>query len=1603
METIKDLQYFITATSNVAGAELYVGTELKGYTPTRLSTSLLAVRDSGGVMAISAVKNGYISDTTYQLVFERNPEYLFDGDTTDLNRDNTTPTIFESSSEYILSIRKYVNGVSVLVSQNYSSTAITLDFNLIFIEDTIVNNIDEDTVTSTETVNVILNGVLGSAKFIVNGESELPITQNAGIYTFNLGDKIEIVSSDITKYRIFEIYAKGIGIDKTEQSQTTLESIRTIFTMEIPLRIIINVEELFPVEFQLPSISLLNPTEDRIYNINTNVPYPIGIIKNNKVDSLRVVVGDNELTYSNLGTDSTFVILIPESNFNIVGVYKIKLIPRNESGDGEVVNVTLNVTDAVWVGVPDIRNITYPSSIIGADYVGTDVDFELSWESINTDWVRISKPNATSFIKAPSTGNIILNVQELLNLDGVPFTQNETDINLLITLTPYNESGREVITGRVELLQIKFSKGKLTIPRNVAVNRLVDGFLSQFDSKLLQTDASKYLTHALHLGEGDNKVITTWTGSFDTLILKLYEPLPTSIQPNQQVWISKYQSNPIIETVTISGLDGVYCSPLKGPNFAIEPDNGIGFSVYDELIGNGGETSTGLINKYVSKFGIDTTKLNIQYTNDSDYIFTNFVNFSSAEERVNNFYYKMQLLDEYVLKLQKLIDLDSNLYLHTNGSTLILEQLGTYTLFNISELPFRTISDEIEANKILNSISSIVSNFDGFESYLYHTPNPSQLVYPKTEIVWNNGVKTYIIDKSTTNDVINWYTFIVNKASEFDKENPNYIVNNIPSFISNDYNNNDFILFFDMIGTHFDSIWVHINGLVNMKTTNESATSGIPKDFVINLLKSFGWNVERAFDSQFLWEYSFGMNKDGSPKYQTSLEDANTQVWRRILNNLPYLLKHKGTSRSMKAIMACYGVPQSMLTIMEFGGPQDPTTSGVSKFTFDDRTAAIKLKAGSSITVPFNVIPSSARKPQSIELMIKPDSITTDVNIVTAPNFAIVIDRIDARFVQLRMEVGANEQTSSMFELSTDRYSSILVNKTNLNPTNAQYDFYLKTSNGEDVTVSVSASFVSTVSTWENINSISFGNNFNGNIDELRFWKIPLEERKFENHTLFPDSINGNSVSSSTVDLVFRLDFERPKDRVLDPLIQNVAINRTYGAEFATATNFYTATEYPYQYEPYDRVVTADIPSTGFNYSNKIRFEDQELIGDLSYNHRATKKAFDRSAVDSNRLGIFFSPMKELNMDIIKSFGDFNIDNYIGNPSDDYKYSYTELDKLREYYFERIDLNITEYIQLVKYINKSLFDVLEDLAPLRANVSKGLLIESHFLERNKVKWDKPTAESVKYEVGIDIDESNNINSYYEKLEGIIFENDNSEFVGEYKTYLTEIREDREIQLIGVTDEYNSTITYNSDEFMEADIPTYTASIQYELPVNLLSELDAFGKSEVIGLGSNSIGNFGFGVYATDTTTILTSYDINGNVTQSRENIYLLESTRVVDVLTQTEGYPVFGALPGEQIKYEYVPTEIKEYTVTNLTFPATASLSGNVTKVIPLVGYFPTHYKFTNNLSEGLQRSYFKGSVQTINSTPDGLPSVETFTTNPNILRVADTGRGSGEPILIVK
>ena len=1666
-----DLQYIINLKSNVSDCEILLNGESKGTSPNKILLTTKEVQDNyNGRVNITLQKTNYTPSTRYELFLDRNPAYdsfvlsqqlalqsQQGGSDFDPTSNNTE--VYSNIPQFILRVNKYENNVLVEYQQDLTNQLLELDFNLTTSQS---NNSDQsrDDAGNTDDpqgFKVLVNGLLSSAKFIVNNSEQIVIDKNSGVYNFNVGDTVEIASSDITAFRITKITAKGIGIDSSQTVENDLESLRFRVAVTRPLVITIDTVEVFAINQLPPFVSLLKD-ETRIYNINSNTDYPVGIIRNGAVTSLRVVVGNEVITYSDIPpVEQELVFLIPQKFLTKIGVYDIQVIPANERGDGFTLNFPLNVVNDVWVGVPDIKNIKYPSKIEGPDYVGYDVDFEIGYESVNTDWVKIAPAallvdgQSPLFVKGPATGKIALNVKQLLELSagGGGYSENETEINITLNLIPYNESGVSVVTGKTETVQITFSKSSLTIPRNIAVNRIAEGFSSQFDAKILETESSKYLTHALHLGSGNNKVITTWTGSQGSLILKLYEPLPTSVQPNQQVWISKYQSNPVIETVTLSSLNEEFCSPLKGPNFSLEPDNGIGYSIYDELIASGSETSNDLVLKYLKSLTIDTERLNIQYVSGSnEYLFQNFVNFGSAEERINNFFYKIKLIENYQIKLQSLsyeISVSDGSLL-TEDIFLMITEDGDFSI-DIEKLIFSNPSEEAEAKRIVQLIYNILKSFDGFEKYLLKASPTDILGYPKDVVIdefpltitppVNEGGQTIVSFKlkaTTDNDVVNWYEYAIDTASEFDKYNPNYVVNNIPEFIYNDTDNADFLLFLDMIGQHFDAIWVHINALTQMKVVDEAGLKGVPNEFVLSVLKSLGWDGKRAFDSQFLWEYAFGKNKDGSQKYSTSLENANNQVWRRILNNLPYLLKHKGTSRAMKAIMACYGVPQSMLTIMEFGGPQDPTKGGVSQFTFDDRTAALQLQSGSSVLIPWKNIPSTGLKPQGIEFMVKPDIIKT-TKILQSDTFEISFEQTTGSLVRFQFNIlqsgsggpyidepfisasiltyyfepldeyvlGPSFETSSLeFPLSTQYYSNILFNKIPELSGGAKYELSIKTSNGEQIITDVKLSIITDASPWESGSYISIGNDFTGALDEVRLWRIPLQDSKFENHTLFPDAINGNSLSSSTEDLMFRMDFEYPKDRIIDPYIKNVAITQVYSEGFATASNFYSASSYPYQYIPYERTVTANVPSLGFNYANKIRFEEQELITELSYKHRATKKAFDRAPIDSNRLGLFLSPIKELNMDIVKAFGDFNIDNYIGNPADQYRSGYKELDGLRAYYFDRLDLNVGEYIQLVRYINKSLFDVLADLAPARAKVSKGLLIEPHFLERSKVQWNRPDAENIGYDGIVDIDEFRGVEMEYNTFEAEIVEKDDTVVEGEYRTFLGEINEEDKIVLDADTAFYDGEFNYISDDFIIADIPTYESDITYELRYELLGELETFGKYESVGNQANSMDNLGFGLYAEDTTTIWKRYDFNSNYTESRANVYLVESERLKNVLTQVSGYPRAGAGPNEQVEYALVPTPFKEYVVSILPYPDTLSASGNITNVTPLNGYFPTHYKFKNNLYEGLQRSFYKGSVQSATTTPDGLSPVETFTTNPNILRVANTGRGSGEPILIV-
>ena len=1297
-----------------------------------------------------------------------------------------------------------------------------------------------------------------------------------------------------------------------------------------------------------------------------------------------------------------------------------------------VIGLTINVVDEVSVKSPDIRSITYPKLVKGADFIGYDVDFKISFESLHasyiklfignsTDFIRVSpndsrdKPNSskTLFKRKPLRNKsvVTLNVKELIERYNVEVFDEGDKVKIPIRLIPVNEEGRAVVEGKTEIIPIVFDKGDFNIPRKVAINRLAEGFITQFSN--CEFDESNYLTNLLHLGDGNNQVITTWVGSENSLILKLYEPLPANITTNQKVWITKIQSKPIIDTINLVGDGELSCPPLQGPNFSLEVDNGIGYQVYGDLLASGSATNTSLIQKYITNTGIDTEKLNIQYATGSNFDFDNFVHFGSAEERIKNFWYKVELLESYQAKYIQLTTTEIEL------GFILAEGVGQngYVIVNESndnlQLDGTTVTavTAVESTKQLDNINNLIGSFDGFENYLY--TSTSDIGYPKS----GNSILP-----SSDSLSLAWYNSAVTDSSLFDKNNVDYLNNNLPEFIREDYQNEDFMLFMDMLGHHFDVIWVYINGLNNIRKPEHKSDLGFSNDLVYSLLESLGWEGKKAYDSQNLWEYALGQYKDGTQKYSRSLKDANEEVWRRVINNLPYLLKHKGTSRSLKAVMACYGVPQSLLTIMEFGGPTDPTDGGTQPFTFEDRTSALVFAGSQYITLPWKegTLNASGGSIETIEMNLRLDSAENKTlfhGISSGTKyFELEAIQTTGSFGKIKFSVSASSNVYSLEtserKLFDSKYKTIAVTQTT-NASTSSFNLYLKESLDDRLIINDNISLIINESIlWDSSDTLLIASSSNITLDEFRVWKDALDDNIITTHTKQPDSIVGNHYTASSADLLVRYDFEYPQNRFQSSSLKNVAISGEYGTPTASLNNFSNQTTYPYNHEVYERSVTAQIPSLGFNQADKIRFESQTLVSDLSYKVRATKKSLDRAPVDSSRLGLFFSPIKELNMDIVKSLGNFNIDNYIGAPADDYKDDYTELKDVRDYYFKRLNRDIYEYIRLIRYVDKSLFDVLEDLVPARAKVSKGLLIEPHYLERSKTKWKRPTSE---LESGNVIGEyqSNVIVASIEEKKDVYLESDNNQFQAnidgdtdtnlsyQYDNYDANVDGDTDINLVSTNPQYDSIIDVEDDTKLVGNYPTYIT----EIVVPDGSKADAFvveNTFQQIGMDESSLANAGFGLYAPlSGTGSYSNIDIKGNLYSSRKLIFKTTEQYIEKISVQTKGYPATSN--NEQVEYELQDVTKYRNKVTILPIGSTPPSVGNdVTEVIPLNGYFPTHYRYKNNLSKGLKDSFFEGSKQTVATTPDGLSPVETITTNPNILRVADTGRGSGEPILEV-
>ena len=1546
-------------------------------------------------------------------------------------RRKVTKTRIKSVDKYEIVVKKYLKGKEV--SGGLPSNQLR---HLIFDFKKVIIDIKDDDIkddypkktddpppppVNPELLIVSKGGRMNTFNVNVKGEN---ITNSAGNYSSKKPFTVTI--TQVAGYDI-----KGFGIlkgqiddqpDEPAMEQLDLNEL----TIDVGGKMTIYVDWQNEVKILKPSVTLNNNS----FTINIGeLTNGLGgiIIGYASQNASTIKLQLRKIARTNTNQAGTFS-LNPNVFSEGVGQYVGYVIPNNPGyGDGEKKRFTVNVISKTFLPGPDIVNITYPSLVKGADFRGLNVDFTIGYESVNTNYVNISVGAPDIFYgKFGKAQAVDFNIARILKLAGDKIKdEDEDNIKFSIFLCPYNTATDKVVKGKVEELSITFDKGNLTLSRGDVVERLCSAF--QFDFTTFDDETSKYLTHLAHFGDGNNKLITTWEtddvtfvdfkadpitgkatdkrrGGFDSLVLKLYEPLEKSIQPNSTLFLSKIITPSVIEEISIIDDAEEYCVPLKGPNFGVNlcgTPSDMGYTLIDELVDSGSQSSAKLINTFVSKSGIDTDKLEIEYISSSydyvetdkgwdadgtiteNYAFDNFSHFGSSEERSRNFHYKVSLLEIYSSSLDNL----NNAVGSATSSLSVLR----------------------EKESIVKKQNDVLVNFDGFEKFLYEST--SSLAYPKKA----DGVT---LQSTGSGDSIAWLNSLIVASSDYDSLNENYLVNNIPEFIAVDSENDDYKLFLQMIGHHFDIIWSYIKGLERLKTVEEKHRMGVTDDMLKHILKNYSWIPASSKNSSQLWEYALGYrDSNQTSKLVKTGKEYESTIWRRILNNLPYLLKHKGTRRGISALLTTYGIPSSLLTIMEFGGPRN-TESQSSTFTFDDRTAAAVFQADydSKVNVDWNVT-NEVSSSHALEFRVKTNERNNQTIISNEPHWNIGLEHKVSTLGRLFYSSSEGYVYSHSGSLFNNEYTQIAVNvnyhTASQGPASASIDlFAAQDFQGRirmEVTGSTTGSF-NNVDTFFSGSQISLGDGFTGSMDEFRIWSSALSSSILRDHTFMPDKTNGNHISSSTQDSEFRLDFEKPENLNVSTSITNIAVKKDYDVAYATASNFQNRPNYPYNFEIYERQVTAKVPSVGFAPADKFRFETQTLDMDLSYRQRSTKKSFDKAPIDSNKLGIFLSPTKELNMDIIKSLPDFVIDDYIGDPKDLYKDHYPDLNTLRNYVFGRYDLNIYEYINLIKYIDKSMFETLHQLIPARVKLIDGLLIEPHFLERNKVKNIEPQAsvhhhsssivdippevstEFIPKEALLHVSESVVPVVSIEGLDGTITDTTLEELTVEIQDINGNISFDD-------TNELAAVITRNSG----SDMGGFSIVVDAQQTGSISTELDSFTEDNIIGLSNDSLSVAGFGIGpGKNGFAHRTFRDVDNNFVKEKIKVYLVKKSREYKEKVNVDS--------NDSSLGTKLAIKTKEFSIVTIQSPSGSAPQvgdvdpdGTVIQVTLYDGYFPTHYRNTSDKTSGMENSYYNGSKQTIATTLDGTPPIETFTTNPNTLKVSDSGRGSGEPILEVE
>jgi uncharacterized protein (TIGR02145 family) len=743
------------------------------------------------------------------------------------------------------------------------------------------------------------------------------------------------------------------------------------------------------------------------------------------------------------------------------------------------------------------------------------------------------------------------------------------------------------------------------------------------------------------------------------ILFKLYKPLPLNVQEKQTLWISEEIVSPYVFDVNLDKLITPLPGPtLRGPNFGVSiPNQGTVSTTYIDYstaLSSLQSLQNSSYHQILNLMSTQSISINVDYTD-----FDNFIFFSSAYKRVSNFYDKVKQIEDY-----------------TNF-------INYYTPYVAT-----TASLQTEINQASSSINTLVSQFDGYESYLYF--ESSSYTWPKS-----GSLKPYSLLSTGSTTAISWYSTLTGSAQYYDLNNYDNLEYAVPTFIRDDGNNSQYLTFLNMVGHYFDNIWIYLKAVTDINLANNNLNKGISKDLVYNQLQSLGIKLYNSQAGEALDQFLIGANTGsnvwdedfsitGSYLNNIPRKDLVSELYKRIYHNLPLLLKTKGTRAGLEHLITTFGITHDdpYPSVIICGKEWMATSLNVDRYRNGD---LISTTWGTAFTGSWCYYNNDPALGAIYGKMYNKAAIEDPRGLAPAGwRVAGVAD-----WDQLQSCFG--EAPGYAFGTIGDRLK-------------------------EAGTAHWNGPNTGTNSTGLSIRGGGFRDGFGvfqqiGDVVGVSYDTAGLLRLMFYNGNGF-DTQAASDIDGRYVYCVRDIN---------SSVSQNNGILNVKEFGGSLKSNL----------------------TKGYN-NEKVRIVPNSINGDvlsplLSLQTYPTSSTQFREN-DSHYVDISFSPETQIDNYVSDAIASNNpswsLDDYIGDPRQQYNNSYPDLDAQRKLYFETgvsghapftgslLDYN--GFIRLIQYFDNALFKMLEDFTPERTSLSTGVTISSPILERNKASYANPT-------------------------------------------------------------------------------------------------------------------------------------------------------------------------------------------------------------------------------------------------------------------------------------